>query len=198
MIKAIDTEYKGYRFRSRLEARWAVYFDSLNIKWEYEVEGFKFKDGTKYLPDFWLPKMNMWAEVKAKELNEEEERKVKNLVKNTHKNCLLLIGTPERKAYWAICVDIDICGEPTKDDNGETGYVCHGEFIKYPGEDLEYTFYPNNFALSNYHNYPQNEDRFYSAFDECEINEYWFDDIDKHVNKSRSARFEFGESGGSK
>lgn len=27
-IKAIDTYYKGYRFRSRLEARWAVFFDA--------------------------------------------------------------------------------------------------------------------------------------------------------------------------
>lgn len=26
-IKAIDTIYKGYKFRSRLEARWAVFFD---------------------------------------------------------------------------------------------------------------------------------------------------------------------------
>ena len=34
-MKPIETEYKGYRFRSRLEARWAVFFDALNIKWEY-------------------------------------------------------------------------------------------------------------------------------------------------------------------
>jgi len=27
MIKAIETQYRGYRFRSRLEARWAVFFD---------------------------------------------------------------------------------------------------------------------------------------------------------------------------
>lgn len=29
-VKAIDTVYKGYRFRSRLEARWAVFFDALD------------------------------------------------------------------------------------------------------------------------------------------------------------------------
>ena len=40
MIKAIETSYKGYRFRSRLEARWGVFFDALDIKWEYESEGF--------------------------------------------------------------------------------------------------------------------------------------------------------------
>ena len=33
MIKAIPTEYKGYRFRSRLEARWAVFFDACGADW---------------------------------------------------------------------------------------------------------------------------------------------------------------------
>ena len=53
-IKPIDTVYNGYRFRSRLEARWAVFFDAMGIKYEYEPEGFEFDDGTKYLPDFLL------------------------------------------------------------------------------------------------------------------------------------------------
>ena len=56
-IKAIETRYKGYRFRSRLEARWAVFFDALCIEWEYEREGFVLPYGP-YLPDFWLPQGN--------------------------------------------------------------------------------------------------------------------------------------------
>ena len=65
-IQAIQTVYKGYRFRSRLEARWAVFFDALGIAWEYEKEGFQLSDGEWYLPDFWLPSFcgGMWAEVK--------------------------------------------------------------------------------------------------------------------------------------
>lgn len=51
-IKAIETVYNGYRFRSRLEARWAVFFDAAGIKYEYEPEGFELPDGTRYLPDF--------------------------------------------------------------------------------------------------------------------------------------------------
>ena len=31
-LKPIDTEYKGYRFRSRLEARWAVFFDAMEVQ----------------------------------------------------------------------------------------------------------------------------------------------------------------------
>jgi len=63
-IKAIETQYKGYRFRSRLEARWAVLFDSAGIEWEYESEGYQLSNGQNYLPDFWLPKLNVFAEVK--------------------------------------------------------------------------------------------------------------------------------------
>lgn len=51
-IKPIETEYKGYKFRSRLEARWAVFFDEIGAKWEYEPEGYVLNDGTMYLPDF--------------------------------------------------------------------------------------------------------------------------------------------------
>ena len=40
-IKAIETRYAGYRFRSRLEARWAVFFDTLGLKWQYEPEGYE-------------------------------------------------------------------------------------------------------------------------------------------------------------
>ena len=53
-MKSIETIYKGYRFRSRLEARWAVFFDAVGAEWEYEPEGFVLSDGTKYLPDFLL------------------------------------------------------------------------------------------------------------------------------------------------
>ena len=51
-IKAIETVWKGYRFRSRLEARWAVFFDRLGVEWEYEPEGFEDGEGNRYLPDF--------------------------------------------------------------------------------------------------------------------------------------------------
>ena len=62
-IKAIDTEYNGMLFRSRLEARWAVFFDAAKIKYEYEPEGFEYH-GYRYLPDFYLPETDTYAEVK--------------------------------------------------------------------------------------------------------------------------------------
>ena len=62
-IKAIETEYNGYRFRSRLEARWAVFFDALDVRYEYEPEGFELPDG-RYLPDFYLPEFRTYIEIK--------------------------------------------------------------------------------------------------------------------------------------
>lgn len=61
---AIETEYKGYLFRSRLEARWAVFFDAIGIEWKYETEGYEVGD-YRYLPDFWLPAASAWVEVKG-------------------------------------------------------------------------------------------------------------------------------------
>ncbi len=53
-MRVIETQYKGCRFRSRLEARWAVFFEACGVKWEYEPEGYELGDGTCYLPDFLL------------------------------------------------------------------------------------------------------------------------------------------------
>lgn len=55
-IKAIETRYKGYRFRSRLEARWAVFFDTIGWDWRYEHQGYVIgwdeNDTLAWLPDF--------------------------------------------------------------------------------------------------------------------------------------------------
>ncbi|MCW2902303.1 MAG: hypothetical protein JWO67_4568 [Streptosporangiaceae bacterium] len=60
---AIPTKYRGCRFRSRLEARWAVFFDELGIGWLYEPEGYII-GGRRYLPDFLL-ECGTWVEVKG-------------------------------------------------------------------------------------------------------------------------------------
>jgi len=76
MIKAIETQYKGYRFRSRLEARWAVFFDALGLKWGYEPEGYDLGKAGYYLPDFYLPQIGCFWEVKPENgaSNEDEQR----------------------------------------------------------------------------------------------------------------------------
>jgi len=68
MLQAIETKHNGFLFRSRLEARWAVFFDEMGIKYEYEPEGFKTKCGY-YLPDFRVMTRfgyPIWYEVKPR------------------------------------------------------------------------------------------------------------------------------------
>jgi len=79
--RAIETRYKGYRFRSRLEARWAVLLDTLGLKWEYEPEGFELPSG-RYLPDFKVAPCT-WLEVKGDEPSATEVRKLVDLCEAT-------------------------------------------------------------------------------------------------------------------
>jgi hypothetical protein len=90
-MKAIETHYRGYRFRSRLESRWAVFFDSLGIRWEYEIEGFDL-DGTRYLPDFWLPEQKYWIEIKGHEPTEMDNEKCWKLAEKDQENTVFLFG----------------------------------------------------------------------------------------------------------
>ena len=62
--KPIETRYNGIVYRSRLEARWAIFFNSLSIPYIYEPEGFNL-DGLMYLPDFWLPDQICFFEAKG-------------------------------------------------------------------------------------------------------------------------------------
>ena len=99
-LQAIETRYKGHLFRSRLEARWAVYFDRCGITWTYEPEGYQLGD-VRYLPDFWLPQVSMFAEVKPVELTAAELEKAQRLADASDCAVLRLIGPPEDKSYWA-------------------------------------------------------------------------------------------------
>jgi hypothetical protein len=85
-MKAIQTFYKGYYFRSRLEARWAVFFDALKLDWTYEVEGYELPSGRWYLPDFLVKTPqggDIWYEVKPTE--ESDDGKLKEFHQVLHK-----------------------------------------------------------------------------------------------------------------
>lgn len=61
----IQTTYRGTKYRSRTEARWAVLFDYSGVGFQYEPEGFNLPSG-RYVPDFWLD-MGCYFEVKPEE-----------------------------------------------------------------------------------------------------------------------------------
>lgn len=99
-LKPIETKYKGFIFRSRLEARWAVFLDALNIKWFYEYEGYDL-NGLWYLPDFWLPTFNggSFLEVKPCQFTKIELEKAERLTKLSGKSVIFAIDVPDFICY---------------------------------------------------------------------------------------------------
>ena len=126
-IKPIETRYAGYRFRSRLEARWAVYFDALRWSWEYEAEGYVLSNGQTYLPDFQFGP-NFWAEVKAESALDTEFDKARQLVKDTGGVVLLLAGLPAESSVVIVDAEVE-----------QLGYVVPGDSKYYP---IYYDWYP--------------------------------------------------------
>lgn len=107
-IQPIETHYNGYRFRSRLEARWAVFFDSLGVKYEYEYEGYAF-DGFQYLPDFYLPDYDCFVEIKPLKIDAAEQEKVERF--GAHKKAFLVSGSPGKDSYSVQAVSDDFWNE---------------------------------------------------------------------------------------
>jgi hypothetical protein len=129
-IKAIETHYDGYHFRSRLEARWAVFLNYIGVKYEYEKEGYKFTseyhklNNRWYLPDFWLPDFDCWLEIKGKEPTREEKSLCELLGQHTDKMVLLASGLPKR-FIEIYCFDV-------KDSSAGTSWQTM-EWLNYEG-----------------------------------------------------------------
>ena len=70
-MQAIETEWRGFNFRSRLEARYAVMFEKMGMDWRYEIQGFDLGDDRPYLPDFWLPELELYVEIKGTSIDDE-------------------------------------------------------------------------------------------------------------------------------
>lgn len=125
-IKPLETPYRGCKFRSRLEARWAVFFDKLGIDWRYEVEGFDI-DGTWYLPDFFLPYAagepgwGFWVEIKPVSLTPEQIALVDGLARITGHCAYALCGDPWAGKHTVLMFDHYHQGTPK--------YIPTGEYI---------------------------------------------------------------------
>jgi hypothetical protein len=100
-IVPIPTKYNGYTFRSRLEARWAVFFDIIGVKYEYEKQVYNLPSGM-YLPDFYLPditarrtiRKGVWLEIKPTEPTDEEGLKCNELAGITQIPYYIFVGEP--------------------------------------------------------------------------------------------------------
>lgn len=100
-MQVIETQYNGYRFRSRLEARWAVFFDALGWVYRYEPEGYVLDDGEAYLPDFYLPTFDVFVEIKGQPPTAREKRIALAFAREGRKYCILYgaCGVEEHGAF---------------------------------------------------------------------------------------------------
>lgn len=97
-INAIPTQYGDRLFRSRLEARWAVFFDALEIRWDYEPQ--TFTDGSLwYVPDFWVTGLSCFIEVKPTLPTKEEMLKA-DLVVAAGADIFFAVGAPTKTSEY--------------------------------------------------------------------------------------------------
>jgi hypothetical protein len=205
-VRPIETFYNGYRFRSRLEARWAVFFDNAFIEYQYEPEGYVLDDGSCYLPDFYLPLFHMFVEIKPLDTDERKIHEAENkLLQIFNANIFsqegdgitvaLFRGEPLENDTWIFC---------REKTNGETGCgwypmkFMRGIFGEYNGK--KYCFKKTETVIGVY---CSNNDTFFdsSAFDgnarlvnATEI-KGCLSTFKSAKFKARQARFEFGERG---
>lgn len=218
-IKPIETVYKGCRFRSRLEARWAVFFDEMGIDWEYEPEGFEFiHDGktVRYLPDFYLPNDRFYVEVKGNVKERYSELEKVKLALDCGLDCngvLVLDEIPkmeEPQFIWLPCIyraswvdrydirvrHVVLCGEIDTIASFAWTWVSR---------DSETSFY------AFVHSFKQGEfkraillDKSFFTYKPDDLHGQQLSDhfdtnlapVCNALDKARQARFEHGESGG--
>ncbi len=142
-MKAIETPYRGHRFRSRLEARWAVFFDALKLCWEYEPEGFELPDGTLYLPDFRVrtpQNRYRWIEVKPSGISSDPKfESFCQALEPARETATLVSGSPLDwiKSGQSFCPR---CGAPIEDNMDKNDVYCFPCDIETPsgaGHPLE-------------------------------------------------------------
>ena len=186
MNKAIETSYKGCRFRSRLEARWAVFFDEIGATWEYEPEGFVLSDGTKYLPDFFVRMNDMlsshsgsgyWVEVKGTYPTHEEIKKMEMLVDGGMHHGYLAYGYPGANNMIPVWKN---SSRKVSEEESAAMEILEGlSGFKKARKNMEDPVF----------------NLLWSAVVTCCSETIGMSAIKKAVDVARSARFEFGESG---
>lgn len=193
MIKPKQTEYKGYLFRSRLEARWAVFFDALEIEWEYEPEGLVLSTGETYLPDFYLFDFKVYFEVKHKGLSETEADEAIRKISDGNNSSgewagLIAFGDPMDDHLRVFCAEVDDGGGEYEDlvtigispEDGLPSLFCYNDrrdrsFYNFLGEGMELM----PMVTREYGKY--------------EYEDFVTPDVQRARRKARQARFEYGE-----
>lgn len=197
-LKAIQTEYKGYLFRSRLEARWAVFLDSLGVKWEYEPEGYDLGNGMCYLPDFRLHDVTInhgffkrhctiYLEVKG-QMNDGDATKINRFYELGYEN-----GNRYGESATAVLV---------------VGNISDGETMEQLIDYMQREAYSNHGRWPNFYNFGTIDGDYFAAYPGVDqygvftlfgddANYLWsmnFAATERAYRLARQARFEHGET----
>lgn len=135
-ITAIPTRYKGYTCRSRTEARWCVFWDAMQIRFEFEPEGLQMENGERYLPDFYLPDFKWFCEVKPTEGILNFEDKARRFALAAGIDILFLVGPPDFRSYRGISGGFDDGMEYSLDTKMWTKATREGRLYAAPSYDL--------------------------------------------------------------
>lgn len=115
-MQILPTHFDGHRFRSRTEARWAAFFKAASIRYEYEPEGYRLRHGW-YLPDFFLPDIKTYVEIKGTRPSVNERAKCEDLAEATHCNVMIGIGAPDPRNDLSLVMPLPAGGCVTYDSD---------------------------------------------------------------------------------
>lgn len=121
MIKVLPTDYNGTKYRSRTEAIWAAYFSFLSVDFSYEPEGFDLGPSGYYLPDFYLPRIDSFVEIKPEFIVDGRDSPCEALANETGKRVVLIQGRPM-----------------SNPDN----YPTDTPTVFFPNEGVDFPYYP--------------------------------------------------------
>ena len=89
----IQTRFNRRYYRSRMEARYGVLLHACRLPYEYEREGFGLEHG-RYLPDFWLPTLGIFLEVKGWLPTSRQKDLCQDLADDTQRRVVIAYGDP--------------------------------------------------------------------------------------------------------
>lgn len=215
-MKSIETKWKGWRFRSRTEARWAVFLEAVGISFEYEPEGVILSSGP-YLPDFRFELYSdfrksggepievvaqCWLEIKGQTPTEDELKRCSDLAIESRAAVLLAVGAPDARpqiyefsghphgeGFDALCRRYD--GLATFAACSERGGIGLAHFASRPTPDPETgEIYPP--SMGRWFGHQARLDPYPRCTSDWRL--VISPELQRAYDAARSARFEFGET----